>query len=408
MVCAVSAFMEFCYLVRRSQFDETTLVSIDAAIERFHQEREIFIDIGIREDFSLPRQHSLLHYPSLIRLFGAPNGICSSITESKHIQAVKNPWRRSSRNQPLGQMLLTNQRLDKLAAARVDFESRGMLSGIYIMPPLSQALNQDDDDSEAVDAPGMTSLGDVKLTMRPGKHPLIFYKYFVNDWVSVATQYPKTLHNLADYIGEPKLLEYVRRFLYDQVYPDADVCGMDASLEACPRVPPFLQVKVFHSASATYHAPSDLSGIGGMHREWIRATPSWKNGTSRYDCVFIGKDPEVDGFAGLYVARVRLFISFTVQDEVNYRCALVEWFSAYGDSPCEETGLWRVVPDRDARGRPIVSLIHIDTILRGAHLIGVAGHQMLPKTLTYDHSLDAFRCFYVNKYIDYHAHEIAW
>ena len=406
MVRAVNTFMEFCYLVRRSQIDEKTLLSIDAAIERFHQEREIFIKAGIREDFSLPRQHSLLHYSSLIHLFGAPNGICSSITESKHIQAVKKPWRRSSRNQALGQMLLTNQRLDKLAAARVDFESRGMLGGISIMPPSPQALSQDDDE-EGVDAPGVTSLGDVKLAMRPGKRPSIFNEYFVNDWVSVATQYPKTLHDLADYIGEPKLPEYVRRFLYDQVYPDADVCGMDSPLEACPDAPPFLQVKVFHSALATYYAPSDVSGIGGMHREWIRATPSWKNGTSRYDCVFIGKDPKLDGFASLHVARVRLFISFTV-DGVDYQCSLVEWFSSYGDSPCEETGLWRVVPDRDARGRRSMSLIHIDTILRAAHLIGVAGDQMLPKSLNYDLSLDAFRCFYVNKYVDYHAHEIAW
>ena len=64
----------------------------------------------------------------MIRLFGAPNGVCSSITEAKHIKAVKEPWRRSNRDKPLKQMLFTNQRLDKLAAARVDFTQRGMLS----------------------------------------------------------------------------------------------------------------------------------------------------------------------------------------------------------------------------------------------------------------------------------------
>ncbi|KAJ7362401.1 hypothetical protein DFH08DRAFT_683551, partial [Mycena albidolilacea] len=41
-----------------------------------------------------------------------------AIPESRHITAVKKPWRRSSRYNALGQMLLTNQRLDKLAAAR--------------------------------------------------------------------------------------------------------------------------------------------------------------------------------------------------------------------------------------------------------------------------------------------------
>src|ERR1700760_691465 len=102
MVRAVSAFTEFCYLVRRSQIDEITLGSVGAAIECFHQERDIFINVGVREDFSLPRQHSLVHYCALIRLFGAPNGICSSITESKHIQAVKDPWQCSNCNRPLG------------------------------------------------------------------------------------------------------------------------------------------------------------------------------------------------------------------------------------------------------------------------------------------------------------------
>ena len=224
----------------------------------------------------------------------------------------------------------------------------------------------------------------------------------------LAPRYPKTLHLLAGYIGEPRLPEYIRRFLYDQRYPDADICGMEAPLHACPIMPLALPVKVFHSASAKYHAPSDLSGIGGMHHEWIRATPSWQNGGSRYDCVFIDKDPDVDGFAGLYVARVRLFLSFSTEDGTNYPCALVEWFSTYGDSPCEETGLWRVVPDFDVQGRHVRSLVHIDTILRAVHLIGVAGHHLLPKTLAYNNSLDAFRSFYVNKYIDYHAHEIAW
>jgi hypothetical protein len=183
---------------------------------------------------------------------------------------------------------------------------------------------------------------------------------------------------------------------------------MDVPLEACPMASLSLRVNVFHSASATYHAPSDLSGIEGMHREWIRAAPSWQNGAARYDCVFIDNDPEVDGLAGMHVARVKLFLSFTVEDGANYPCALVEWFSTHGNSPCEDTGLWRVVPDRDARGRRIASLVHIDAILRVAHLIGVAGHELLPKTLTYSDSLDAFRCFYVNKYVDYHAHEIAW
>ncbi|MGH7239761.1 MAG: hypothetical protein ACREHG_06800, partial [Candidatus Saccharimonadales bacterium] len=110
--------------------DKKSLEDLQDVLQRFHEYRTIFEMTGIRPDgFALPRQHALKHYLMLIHLFGSPNGLCSSITESKHIKAVKEPWRRSNRYEALGQMLLTNQRLDKLAALRVDFTWHRMLEG---------------------------------------------------------------------------------------------------------------------------------------------------------------------------------------------------------------------------------------------------------------------------------------
>lgn len=124
VVRTLRAFLEFCYIARHDIITEKTLSDLEDALDRFHRYRIIFEELGIRPDgFALPRQHSVVHYLWLIRAFGAPNGLCSSITESKHIKAVKEPWQRSSRYMALGQMLLTNQRLDKLAAARIDFTS---------------------------------------------------------------------------------------------------------------------------------------------------------------------------------------------------------------------------------------------------------------------------------------------
>lgn len=133
MVRAIRAFLEFCYLARRSFHNQETLKQLEDALNRFHRYRRIFERSGVRVNgFNLPRQHSLRHYPLMIWEFAAPNGLCSSITEAKHIKAVKEPYRRSSHYKALGQMLLINQRLSKLAAARVDFVSRRMLIG----PPL--------------------------------------------------------------------------------------------------------------------------------------------------------------------------------------------------------------------------------------------------------------------------------
>jgi hypothetical protein len=70
--------------------------------------------------------------------------------------------------------------------------------------------------------------------------------------------------------------------------------------------------------------------------------------------------------------------------------------------------MWMVEPDFIGRKRVLV-VIHLDTILRGAHLIGAAGpHLLLERDFDFSKSLDAFRTFYVNKFIDHHAHEIAF
>ncbi|KAJ3007937.1 hypothetical protein NUW54_g3347 [Trametes sanguinea] len=193
-------------------------------------------------------------------------------------------------------------------------------------------------------------------------------------------------------------LESLRRLRHPH-----DELPKDEDLPPCPNS----RVRVFHSAIATFYAPSDPSGVGGMRREHIRATPSWRKGPPRYDCVFIGKDPTAPGFRSLHAARARLF--FSMQDASQWvPCALVEWFSPVGDAPDEDTRLWVVEPDYDIDGQRGRDVVHLQTLLRAAHLISVFGVDPIPPQLRQHESLDSFRAFYVNKFADHHAHEIAF
>jgi hypothetical protein len=164
---------------------------------------------------------------------------------------------------------------------------------------------------------------------------------------------------------------------------------------------------VFPSATATFYAPSDQSGIGGMLRERIRAVHSWRGGAARYDCVYVEEDTNQPGFRGLLAARVLLFMSFKHRG-VDYPCALVTWFSEIGDEPCPDVGMWMVKPDLDHRGRRVMDIVHIDSILRGAHLIPIFGDDFVPLHFKYSSSLDSFKAFYINKYADHHSHEIVF
>ena len=164
------------------------------------------------------------------------------------------------------------------------------------------------------------------------------------------------------------------------------------------------KISVFHSAIAKFHAPSDPSGTHGMRHERIRSTPSWRGREPRRDCAFVGKDERESGMRGMDIVRVILFFSFEYGG-IYYPCALVERFKTVRSDPV--TGMWVVQPDI-VRSRRHQSVLHLDTFYRGAHLIPVYGKEKLPVDFHYSDSLDAFRAFYVNKYIDHHANEIAF
>ncbi|KAG5650895.1 hypothetical protein H0H81_010639 [Sphagnurus paluster] len=398
------------------------------------RDQVIFEVEGIRTTgLSLPRQHSLVHYKEVIQLFGSPNGLCLSITESKHIKAVKEPWRCSNHFNVLGQMLLTNQRLDKLAVVRVDFTNRWMLDG-PILPfghilPLTPATNDedniydnnisdgtdDDSDDEGHDednnddnvVSGPRVLSEVILARTPGILCLSTSNCTVSDQIHSARGYPRSLNDISVHFNLPMLPRLIREFLHDQLYLNSAIPALDQPGPDLISLPKSL--KIFHSAIAEFYAPSDASGIGGMRRERIQATPSWRHGPPRNDCLLATKDPSLYGMRGLFAARVVLFFSFRLKhDEVIYPCALVQGFSPIKDEPCHDTGMWIVERNWDDDGLQSMTVIHLDSITRGTHLIPVFGEDFIGRDITYSNSLDHFNEYYDSKFADHHIYEIAF
>jgi hypothetical protein len=143
-----------------------------------------------------------------------------------------------------------------------------------------------------------------------------------------------------------------------------------------------------------------------MRKEVIRATPSWFKGEPRYDCVFVNSNNALNGMRGMEIARALCFFSFEYRS-VTYPCAVVHWFSYISEEPDEVTGMWMVTPDFDPSENPILAIIHIDCIFRAAHLLPIFGDSFVSEDVTHMNSLDRFKGFYVNRYVDYHAFDIA-
>ncbi|KAH9010810.1 hypothetical protein EDB85DRAFT_2077168 [Lactarius pseudohatsudake] len=353
LVQCLSTFLDFCHLVRRSEISESDLSTIGKALQTFHATREIFRTSSVRpKGFNLPRQHSMVHYVHLIQEFGAPNGLCSLITESRHITAVKKPWQRSN--------------------------PRGMLSKERMPNPVTRPASRNEEDADgAIDG---DIDGEVVLAVRP------------------QSGYPSDLASLTEHIHAPNLPLLVQQFLFDQLNPD-ELPAVQQPWVALPNIQS--KVLVFHSARAIFYAPSDVSGSHGMHHQIIRSTPSWRRKEARYDCVLIVEDQDRPGMRGMIVGRVRTFFSFTYNETV-YPCALIDCFKRVGRGPDPVTGMWRVQPEFMGL-QPAQSVVHIETILCNVHLIPVFGSGSIPHRLHYSNSLDIFSMYYVNKYADHHS-----
>jgi hypothetical protein len=217
----------------------------------------------------------------------------------------------------------------------------------------------------------------------------------------VLAAYMQPVHRLAVEIGQPSLQALVRRFLYDQHYPDDELPSEDVALDECPEFSD--EISIYYSARSTFYAPSELAGPNGLHTEIVRSTPLWYGGYERRDTVLIQDGPEDGTMGGMVVGRVLNFLAF-VDEDTRYPCALVETFLPVGGRRDPTTNMWVVQPER-VQGKRSVRLVHLDCVVRGCHLVPVFGQVRVPVEWHFADSLDAFSSFYLNQYIDYHAHE---
>jgi hypothetical protein len=83
----------------------------------------------------------------------------------------------------------------------------------------------------------------------------------------VVRHYPRSLEALAVHIDQPQLPTLARCFLFDQVNENAEITSADIELKDCPVIEG--KISVFHSAIASFFAPSDECGLRGIRRERI-------------------------------------------------------------------------------------------------------------------------------------------
>ena len=137
LVIATRAVLEFLYLAQLPSHNDETLQDLDSALATFHANKSIFIDLGIREDFNLPKLHSLLHYTSSIKLFGSTDNYNTEYTERLHIDLAKDAYAATNHKDELVQMTTWLERKEKIVQFDAIVERRilGRLPPLTKPPP---------------------------------------------------------------------------------------------------------------------------------------------------------------------------------------------------------------------------------------------------------------------------------
>ena len=106
----VRSLIDFIYLSQLQYHTSTTLKSLEGCLKSFHDHKEVVIELGVRDNFNIPKLHSILHYVDSIRSMGSADGYNSESPERLHIDYAKDAYRASNKRDYVEQMAIWLQR----------------------------------------------------------------------------------------------------------------------------------------------------------------------------------------------------------------------------------------------------------------------------------------------------------
>ena len=104
IVRAVRVFMNFLFVAQYQCQTSNTIQQLEDSLSVFHENKEVFLNLGVQKNFNLLKLHSLSHYASSIQLFGTADNYNTKQFERLYIDFAKNVYRASNRKDKYYQM----------------------------------------------------------------------------------------------------------------------------------------------------------------------------------------------------------------------------------------------------------------------------------------------------------------
>ncbi|KAG2124671.1 hypothetical protein DEU56DRAFT_963354 [Suillus clintonianus] len=344
---AVRGLLDFLYLAQYPCHSSETLELLHAALDTFHDNKGIFVDLGIRNNFNLPKLHAARHYPLMIMLFGTTDNYNTEYTERLHIDIAKDAYRATNHKDEFIQMTICFRREQVMmkhpSAKAVSLQKLiNDYGATYFREALARYIARLNCSPHHV--PQGQELDDLAIDIHfPFRTLPVFHKI---KWLSLDTR----------------------------GHGDASVT-LD-SIHAKPQ---------HHSGSRLVAQRSDTALVDRM-----TGAPGLKD-------LRVG---QVRAIFALPPTSILMLFSPTVQ--VPSHLAYIEWFTLFPPAPDRNHGFYKLSWALARGGERLASIVPIANILCSTHLVPRFG-AVAPREWTSGTVLDDCESFWLNLYLDRHT-----
>ncbi|THU77334.1 hypothetical protein K435DRAFT_702628 [Dendrothele bispora CBS 962.96] len=395
VVCATRALLDYLYMAQYSVHTGDTLARLVDALETFHENKHIFVDLGVRSDFSIPKLHNIGHHRELIELYGTTDNCNTEYTERLHIDLAKDAYRSTNHKDEYPQMTLWLERREKM-----QFHHKYLLRH-------------------------ETSCNITHNTPPPCEPPpKLFYPRSISMAKHPSVRGVTVSSIIRDY-GATHFIDALQRFVAQYQQPNCNWTQAQLEKAATYVHLPLRKVSVYHRIKFTQedrysicagNATPTRSIVDSIHVQPARQDARNKLIAGRFDTALIEISNDADrskaGIKGLRIGQVRcvfeipetalrmMFDEKAVQRPPQH-LSYVEWFTPF-HHPESHHHMYKISRDLVEEERQ-ASIVPVELFRRSIHLLPCFGPHA-PKEWSSSNVLDMAKEFFVNSISDKHAY----
>ncbi|KAM6490958.1 hypothetical protein JOM56_013578 [Amanita muscaria] len=344
LIRAVRALLDFMFLAQLQVISSHDLESMESCLKSFHENKAIFVDLGIRDHFTIPKLHALVHYVTSIQLFGSTDNYNTQHTERLHIDYTKEAYRATNTRDEYPQMTAWLERREKVDRHEKYIKwQNSSVDDSHVPRPPSQMR------------PHLLAERRIKMTRKP-------------------TIQVVSMDDLVLKYGATFFRGAFARFVVLLRYPQINRTRLER--EILDVHIPFRTVSVYHRIR--FEDAHSLEGFA----DTIHIQPQYKNTKGqlipgRFDTALVKYGSEMQGGIHAFrVVQVRVVFSlgsaaikhlFGNCELPPQHLAYVEWFTPFRACPEPDSMLYKI--ERSCQGNArLASVIPVSHITQSIHL----------------------------------------